>query len=73
MTYLELAGNTRTITCLPAAADVREVRADLTDSQAWEALKLAHGGNHSAGGLTADAIDRAVHTLYGWPQQPAEA
>jgi hypothetical protein len=62
--------------CLSGAteiADVGYIRPDLSESQAWEALKLAQARSGPGAGITFEAIDRAAHFLYGWPPLAAEA
>ena len=45
--------------------DVKSVRPDLSDEQAWEALKFAHRGHDASFGLNWECLESAAEALYG--------
>jgi hypothetical protein len=47
--------------------DVKEVRPDLTDAQAWEVLQLVERSHDANFGICWETLDYAAHTLYGDP------
>jgi hypothetical protein len=73
MNRIEPIGESREISAIYDIADVKEIRPDLTESQAWEALKLAWARNNPGIVITLDAIDAAANMLYGWPPLHGEA
>jgi hypothetical protein len=73
MHCIERIGESRGIFDTLEVADVEKIRPDLTESQAWEALKLAQAHTGPGAGITFDAIDRAADFLYGWPPRAVEA
>jgi hypothetical protein len=73
MTYRECISENHDIATRLGMEELTEARSDLTGPQAWEALKLAMAVNHSVAGITLEAIERAAHTLYGWPPEPVLA
>ncbi len=45
--------------------DVKEVRPDLTDAQAWEVLQLVERSHDANFGVSWETLDAAAHSLFG--------
>jgi hypothetical protein len=45
--------------------DVKEVRPDLTDDQAWEVLQLVERSHDANFGVSWETLDSAAHSLFG--------
>jgi hypothetical protein len=70
--FRALLAERKQIAAIWGVEDVREVRPDLTDDQAWEVLQTAESQHDATVGITWDTLDLIADELFPRPENEQE-